>query len=134
MNTKCVHISTPLPTHTHMLSVANNEEIYCSRYTLEMENFLSTLCSCQFLFLYFLKKSGIVKLTEWSMIPACPSLICFFNRGDIKGTNSSQILCSMFVYVLFYVNLCQDRFCGFWIICGLVFVCRVNRRQTEHCF
>ena len=24
-----------------------------------------------------------------------------------KGTNFSKILCSMFVYVLFYVNLCQ---------------------------
>ena len=30
----------------------------------------------------------------------------FFNRGDTEGTNSSKILCLMFVYVLFYVNLC----------------------------
>ena len=59
-------------------------------------------------FLYFLKKSGIDKSTEWSTIPACPSLMCFFNRGDTKGTNSSKLLCPMFVYVLFYVNLCQD--------------------------
>ena len=58
-------------------------------------------------FLYFLK-SGIDKLTEWSTIPACPSLMCFFNRGDTKGTNSSKQICLMFVYVLFYVNLCQD--------------------------
>ena len=28
-------------------------------------------------FLYFFK-SGIDKSTEWSMIPACPSLMCFF--------------------------------------------------------
>ena len=41
------------------------------------------------------------------MIPVCPSLMCFFNRGDSEGTNSLKILCSMFVYVLFYVNLCQ---------------------------
>ena len=34
------------------------------------------------------------------MIPAYPSLMCFFNRGDTEGTNSSNILCSMFVYVL----------------------------------
>ena len=54
------------------------------------------------------KKEGIDKSTEWSTIPACPSLRCFFNRGDTEGTNSSNILCSMFVYVLFYVNLCQD--------------------------
>ena len=33
---------------------------------------------------------------------------CFFHRGDTEGTNSSEILCSKFVYVFFYVNLCQD--------------------------
>ena len=49
-----------------------------------------------------------VHWTEWSTIPACPSLMCFFNRGDTEGTNSSKILCLMFVYVLFYVNLCHD--------------------------
>ena len=56
-------------------------------------------------FLYFLK-SGIDKLTEWSTIPACPSLMCFFNKGGTEGTNALKILCPMFVYVLFYVNLC----------------------------
>ena len=40
------------------------------------------------------------------MIPACPSLKCFFNRGDTKGTNSLKISCLMFVSVLFYVTLC----------------------------
>ena len=33
--------------------------------------------------------------------------MCFFNRGGSEGTNSSKILCSMFVYVLFYFNLCK---------------------------
>ena len=47
-------------------------------------------------------------------------LLCFFNRDDTEGTNSSKILCPMFVYVLFYVNLCHDWFCGLWIICGLM--------------
>ena len=59
-------------------------------------------------FLCFFLKSGIDKSTEWSTIPACPSLMCIFNRGDTEGTNSSKILCPMFVYVLFYVNLCYD--------------------------
>ena len=59
-------------------------------------------------FLYFKKKSGIDKSTEWSTIPACPSLMCFFNRGYTEGTNSSKKFCPMFVYVLFYVNLCHD--------------------------
>ena len=56
-------------------------------------------------FYFFIDKS-----TEWSTIPACPSLKCFFNRGDIEGTNSSKILCPMFVYLknIFYVGLCQD--------------------------
>ena len=71
--------------------------------------FLLLVHSSFFSFLH-LKKSGIRKSTEWSTIPACPSLVCFFffNRADTEGTNSSKILCSMFVYVLFYVNLCQD--------------------------
>ena len=37
--------------------------------------------------------------TEWSTIPACPSLMCFFNRGNTEEANSSKILCLMFVYV-----------------------------------
>ena len=65
-------------------------------------------CFCPFLFFYTFFKSVIDKSTEWSTIPACPSLMCFFNRGDTEGTNSSETLCLMFVYVLFYVNLCQD--------------------------
>ena len=36
----------------------------------------------------FKKKSGIDNSTEWSKIPVCPSLMCFFNRGDTEGTNS----------------------------------------------
>ena len=65
-------------------------------------------CFCPFLFFIPFLKSGIDKSTEWSTIPACPSLMWFFNRGDTEGTISSKILCSMFAYVLFYVNLCQD--------------------------
>ena len=66
-----------------------------------------SIASVHFFFNTFLK-SGIDKSTEWSTIPACPSLMCFFNRGDTEGTNSSKILSPMFVYVLFYVNLCHD--------------------------
>ena len=32
-------------------------------------------------------QSGIDKSKEWSTIPACPSLMCFFNRVDTEGTN-----------------------------------------------
>ena len=49
-------------------------------------------------FLYF--KKGIDKSTEWSTTPACPSPMCFFNRGNTEGTNSSKGLCLIFVYDL----------------------------------
>ena len=52
------------------------------------------------------------------MILVC--LMCFLNSVDTEGTNSSKTLCLMFVYVLFYVHLCKDWFCGFWMICGLM--------------
>ena len=66
------------------------------------------IASVHSFFIPFFFKSGIAKSTEWSTIPACPSLMYFFNRGDTEGTNSSKILCLMFVYVLIYVNLCHD--------------------------
>ena len=43
------------------------------------------------------------------MIPACPSFVCFFNRGNTEGTNSSKILCLMFdffVVVVCFVWVC----------------------------
>ena len=49
-------------------------------------------CFCPFLFNTILK-SGIDKSTEWSMVPVCPSLICFFNQGDTEGTNSLKKNC-----------------------------------------
>ena len=53
-------------------------------------------------FFYTSFKSGIDKWTEWSTIPACPSLMWFVNSGDdTKGTNSSKILRLIFVYALF---------------------------------
>ena len=67
-----------------------------------------SIASVHSFFIHLKKKSGIDKSTEWSTIPACPSLMCFFNRGDTERTNSSKMLCPMFVYVLFYVNLCHD--------------------------
>ena len=34
------------------------------------------------------------------MIPTCPSLMCFFNRGNTEGTNPSKKNYLTFVYVL----------------------------------
>ena len=50
-------------------------------------------------FFYAFLKSGIDKSTEWSTIPACPSLMCFSNRGNTEGTNSSNILCLTFCFI-----------------------------------
>ena len=75
---------------------------------MHLYNILEFFIASVHFFFYTFLKSGIDKSTEWSTIPACPSLMCFFNGGDTERTNSSKILCSMFVYVLFYVNLCHD--------------------------
>ena len=57
------------------------------------------------MYIYTFLKSGFDKSTEWSTIPACPSLMCFFSRdNNIEGTNFLKILGLMFVYVLFSVK------------------------------
>ena len=66
-----------------------------------LEFFIASVHSFFILFLNLV----LINRRNGSTIPACPSLMCFFNRGDTEGTNSSKILCPMFVYVLFYVNL-----------------------------
>ena len=60
--------------------------------------------------------------------------MCFFNRGSTEGTNSSNILRLMFVYVLFYVNLCWHWFCCCWEFVVWWRMCMVNRRQIGVCF
>ena len=59
--------------------------------------FLSFLLLMSISFYTFLKKSGIDRSTGWSTKPACPSFVCFFDRGDAEGTGSSKVLCLMFV-------------------------------------
>ena len=69
-------------------------------------NFLLRL-SIPILYLKKKKKSGIDKSTERSTIPACPGLMCFFLTGVTpRGLVLQKIVCSMFVYVLFYGGLC----------------------------
>ena len=60
-------------------------------------------------FLYFKKKNLVlINRRNGPRYQRVLALCAFLNRGNTEGTNSSKILCSMFVYVLFYVNLCQD--------------------------
>ena len=67
---------------------------------MHLYNFFSFIASVPSVLILKKKKSGIDKSTEWSTIPACPGLMCFFNGGNTKGTNSLKILCLMFVHVL----------------------------------
>ena len=60
---------------------------------------------------------------EGSAIPECPSLVFFCNRGKMEWTNSSKMLCLVFVYVLY-------KFVSglvLWVLGNLWFddVCRV---------
>ena len=65
-------------------------------------------------------------------MPACPSLMCFFNGDDAEGSDSSGVLCLTFVYAFFviYVGLCQDWFCGFGGVCGLM-TCVSSKWETD---
>ena len=60
---------------------------------------------CPFLFYTFFK-AGIDKSMEWSMVPACPSLMCFFNRGNTEGINSSKNLFDDCVCFVIYMKIC----------------------------
>ena len=55
-----------------------------------------------FLFYFYFFIDKLDGMSEWSTIPACPSLMCSFNRGNIKGTNSSKIC----VWCLCLYDLC----------------------------
>ena len=44
-----------------------------------------------------------INWVEWLTIPACPSHICCFNRGDIEGTNSSKMCVCLHMFVLFSI-------------------------------
>ena len=59
-------------------------------------------------FFILLLRSGIDKSTEWSTIPVCPSLMCFFNRGDTKGLILRKFCVRCLCRFSFHVNLCQD--------------------------
>ena len=50
-----------------------------------------------------------------SPVPACPSMICFFNKGCIKRTNVLNVCVWCFMFVSY---LCLDWFCWFdlWLI------------------
>ena len=90
--------------------------VACMSGGTALGNVFCFFCSVHSFFCTLKKKnSGIDKSTEWSTIPACPSLMCFvfifLNRDNTEGTNSSKTLCLTHAYVLLFINLCKDWFC-----------------------
>ena len=61
---------------------------------------------------------------KWSVIPACPSIMCSFSMGNIEGTNTSIFfIWCLCMYVLFYVC----KVIGFveWLDRGFIYRRRV---------
>ena len=48
-----------------------------------------SLVSVHSFFVFFFNLVSIIWM-QWSMIPACPSLMCSVEKGSIEGTNSSK--------------------------------------------
>ena len=73
-------------------------------------------------FFFYILFQNLV-LINWQKGPwyqRVPALRVFLNKGNTEGTNSLKKLYLTFVYVSLYVNLCQDWFCVFSGICGLM--------------
>ena len=66
------------------------------------------LLSIPFLYFFFLNLASINRRNGPRYQRVLAYVLFFFNRGGTEGTNSSKILCPMFLYVLFHVNLCHD--------------------------
>ena len=72
------------------------------------------LCICIFVFSSFVQplKNNLKKIfnlvlinqTDWLMIPACPSLMCIFTRGNTEGINSLKNAFAVQVS-MFYVGV-----------------------------
>ena len=109
------HSPELFPENSSIFFIKRQAFLHCSCLVARRSKLVSGMCNmlpygtgiCCYAFIYYCKfliasvhhllknaffKSGIDKLMEWSMIPACPSLLCFFNRGNMEGTNSLKSL------------------------------------------
>ena len=59
---------------------------------------------------FFILKKNLVLINQpkGSRYQRVQAVCAFFDRDNIEGNNSLKNLCLTFVYVLLYVNLCQD--------------------------
>ena len=101
--------------------------ICCCSFIYYFEFFL--IASVHSFYILFFFKSGIDYSTEWSTIPECPGLMCFFNRGNTEGTNSLKLFCLMFVCV-FCTFASGLILLLFWIICSLM-TCVLGKKKKE---
>ena len=64
------------------------------------------IASVHSFFLYFFLSLVLINRRNGPRYQRVLALCAFFNRGDTEGTNSSKILCLMFVHFWFYLGLC----------------------------
>ena len=75
---------------------------------MHLYNILEFFIASVHSFFILFSNPGLINRRNGPRYQRVLALCAFFNRGDTEGTNSSKVLCLMFVYVLFYVNLCHD--------------------------
>ena len=78
---------------------------YSSSATLHVIPYLYLLLS---IFLILFKNLVLINRLNGPRYQRVLALYAFLNSCYTEGINSSKIVCLLFVYVLFYVNLCQD--------------------------
>ena len=103
---------------------------WCRQYGAVWHWYLP-LCICiisfYFFFTLFLSSPFVyfslvsINQMEWSPVPVCPSLMCFFflTRAILKGLTCFDNLCPMSVYVYFVLYVWMDGFSRFNLRKGL---------------
>ena len=88
--------------------------VFAVMHLYDILNF-SLLLSIPFLYFFSLLNVVLINRRNSPRYQRVLALCAFFfNRGGTERINSSKILCSMFVYVLFYVNLCTGLILWFF--------------------
>ena len=73
--------------------------------------YIKKIVSVHYFLIHFLcVRSGIAKSTEWSTIPACPSVMFFCNGNNTKGTNFGEIM----------FDVCVCMICLYKFVSGLI--------------
>ena len=112
IETSCLQSSCPLPRGQHAGGLFH---VFVTATLLHL-----TVLGCVVL---FISQAGLPRYSRFAAaLFSLPTDWCNprIARGDTEGTNSSNSLCLMFVYVLFYVNLCKGLI-FFFFFCFFVY-------------